>query len=305
MADTSEIQQPPLPPGSIWIVRVIALVFLLCLSVDFVATASFYLRPCLESPWVKVPMMLTAIPFLIILIKLRARTRKAGLALAACWGGAVSLIFGPLFLHALGEGSDVFAYRVLFLLVCLLHTLLFTSAVRALRSLPREATDLCTFVLAFCGTPFLLLLAMTGMADRARPSHKRAYLSELTAIFSLERIQKASESYASNFDNGYPASLAILGPSDGKAASCVNAGLIEERQAKGEWGGYDFDYRPGPAIGRPIPGCPPGAQTYTVSARPREFERSGCRSFFLDELGLIHYTYENRAATVADSKLDW
>lgn len=303
MAGTPDIQQSPRPRGSIWIVRVVALVFLLGLSVDFLATAAFYMRPCVESPLLKLPMMLPAIPYLMILVKLRARTRKKGLALAACWGGAVALGLVPLFVDAVTRGSIPPEYRAVFLVVCMLHALLFAAAVNAFRRLPREAADRSTFLLAFCGTPFLLLLAFMGMVDRQRPPHTRAYLNEFSAIGSLRKIRTASESYASYFGNGYPASLKELGPSSDHKPSCLNAGLISEWLAKGKTVSYAFDYRPGPTVGSPPPGCPPGVQTYSVSARPREFERSGCRSFFLDESGVIHYTYENRAATAADPEL--
>ncbi len=196
-------------------------------------------------------------------------------------------------------------YRAMFLVVCLLHALLFAAAVRAFRYLPREVADRRTFLLAFCGTPFLLLLAFTGMVDRNRPPHTRAYRNEVMAFISVREIRTASENYASYFGKGYPVSLAVLGPADGKTASCLHAGLINEAQAKGERVGYTFDYRPGPTVGKPPPDCPSGVQTYTVSARPREFERSGCRSFFLDAEGRIHYTDQNRAATRDDPKLEF
>lgn len=305
MAGTPVIQESPVPRGSLWVVRVIALVFLLGLSVDFLATAWFYLRPCVESPLLKLPMMLPAIPYVMILVKLRARSRKRGLALAACWSGAVTLGLGMLFVDAATVRSITTLYRALLFVVCLLHALLFTAALTAFRNLPREVTDRRTFLLAFCGTPFLLLLAFTGMIDRNRPPHTRAYRNEVMAFISVREIRTASENYASYFGNGYPAGLAVLGPPDGKAASCVNAGLINEAPAKGERAGYTFDYRPGPTVGKPPSDCPPGVQTYTVSARPREFERSGCRSFFLDEAAVIHYTNENRAATAADPALEW
>ncbi len=259
-------------------------------------------RPCVESWLFQLLRLLTAVPFLVILVKLRARTRWKGLVLAACWGGGVSLAVLILVLPETALNRTLWA---LFLLIGLAHALLFVAAVKALYSMPAEAHARCDLVLALLGTPFLMLLAMAGLADRNRPPHKRAYLNEISAISTLKKIRTASESYATAFSNGYPSSLMVLGPADEKGPGCARAGLVDERQARGEWASYTFEHHPGPVIGRPATACPPGVQDYSVSARPREFERSGCRSFFLDVEGRIHYTYQNRAATRDDPKLEF
>ena len=68
-------------------------------------------------------------------------------------------------------------------------------------------------------------------------------------------------------------------------------------------GDYRYEYRPGPPIENPPEGCRPGAQSFTMSARPLEYGKGGRRSFFLDESGEIRSTVEDRAATAEDPPL--
>ena len=58
--------------------------------------------------------------------------------------------------------------------------------------------------------------------------------------------------------------------------------------------GYIFQYVPGPAdaSGR--------ITSYTISARPVTYRKTGTRSFLLDETGKIRATPEHRAATARD-----
>ena len=51
-------------------------------------------------------------------------------------------------------------------------------------------------------------------------------------------------------------------------------------------------------------GCAvPGVKSYTLTARPLVYYRTGTRSFFTDETGVIRMTAEDRAATADDPPL--
>jgi hypothetical protein len=80
--------------------------------------------------------------------------------------------------------------------------------------------------------------------------------------------------------------------------------LIDTVLAGGQKAGYIYTYTPGPPVKQPAAGCPAGAESYTVSARPRVFGKTGGRSFFTDHSGVIRMTRDDRAATVSDPPIN-
>jgi hypothetical protein len=62
--------------------------------------------------------------------------------------------------------------------------------------------------------------------------------------------------------------------------------------------GYSFDYRGEPSD-KTVEGCKV-AKNYMATARPVVFGKTGRRSFFVDQTGVIRCTSENRSATVGD-----
>ncbi len=124
--------------------------------------------------------------------------------------------------------------------------------------------------------------------------------NQASAVSSLRTINTSLATYISTYEGGYPPSLKALGP--GPAADCNRAGLIDEVLASGKKSGYVFEYRPGPPTKSARAGCPAGAETYTVVARPAKYGEAGSKmSFFTDESGVIRSTTEDREATAADS----
>jgi len=116
---------------------------------------------------------------------------------------------------------------------------------------------------------------------------KRPCESETGAVDSLRALNYAQMEYEQTHpESGYAPTLAEL-----RAET-----LIDEVLATGTAHEYGFALTSGPrqSAGRIV--------AYTVLAEP-SFHFARCPSFFTDETGVIRFTRENRAATVADSPL--
>lgn len=170
--------------------------------------------------------------------------------------------------------------------------------------------------------PLILLIAFINVSPRSSPRHvavrplwsEDLIADEYNAIRVVQELNAAASTYEATYGNGYPPSLDVLKPPPpGSRPSCRAAGLSEEL---GSWplsvntssgyfrdedgSGHVFTYIPGPPVDRPVPGCPPGAESYTFTARPKPYNEAGIRSYFTTQYGKIHYTNEDRPATAED-----
>ncbi len=116
--------------------------------------------------------------------------------------------------------------------------------------------------------------------------------NQARAVGALRTVNTAAVYYASMYNVGYPKSLAAMGEGEG-APNQEHAGLIDKTLASGKKSGYIFTYRPGPLVNGRI-------DTYTVVARPMQYGKTGIRSFFTDQSGVIRVTNENREPTAGD-----
>src|SRR5437016_2011604 len=87
------------------------------------------------------------------------------------------------------------------------------------------------------------------IAAIAIPSLLHAKMSgnEASAVGSLHAIITAAQTYASTYGQGYPSTLAKMGPA--AVATASNADLIDAILASGVKSGYTFSYSAGPAVG--------------------------------------------------------
>jgi len=117
---------------------------------------------------------------------------------------------------------------------------------------------------------------------------------------SLRTINSACELYARTYrEHGYPRRLGQLGPTDsGNSEGPEHAGFISSVLASGSKSGYAYTYTPGPLDqgGR--------TTTYSVTARPQVFGKTGRRSYYTDQTGVIRFTNENRTPVASDPVLD-
>jgi hypothetical protein len=115
------------------------------------------------------------------------------------------------------------------------------------------------------------------------------------ASYAVRSITVANGKYRALYpERGFAPSLQALGGSGGSAAA---AGLLESSVTSGRDENYTMIYTPGPtdSAGRIL--------RYTLSARPRQYQVTGTRSYFADESGIVRWTNENRPATKNDAPL--
>ena len=164
-------------------------------------------------------------------------------------------------------------------------------------------------VLGYLG---LMVLPVMIVAAIAIPNLLRARMAanEASAVGSLRVIETAAISYDSQFENGFPSSLEVLGGVPGGASTCNHASLIDGPLASGRKSGYVFTYTPvfpgnsaAPVISpkAAAKGCTSGgASGFTVNAEPVQRGTTGARSFFADQTGVIRFSSNGESAT-ADS----
>ncbi len=147
--------------------------------------------------------------------------------------------------------------------------------------------------------PIVLIIAAIALPNLMR---SRMLADESSAIGSLRTIYAASTAYAATYGNGFPPSLAALGPAPtgGNSASCDHADMIEHVLADGRKDGYVFRYvgeNPLPSV---APGCShPGFSGFTIDADPVTRGTTGRRSFFMGPSGVIRYN-NTQSATASD-----
>ncbi len=145
----------------------------------------------------------------------------------------------------------------------------------------------------------ILIIAAIAIPNLMR---SRMLANETSAIGSMRTIYTAATTYSATYGNGYPPSLAALGPppGGGNNATCDYADLIPSMLAKGRKSGYIFTYagsHPLPSAGQ---GCSnPGFESYSIHADPVTRGQTGQRSFFMDLSGTIHYN-TTQSATATD-----
>lgn len=115
------------------------------------------------------------------------------------------------------------------------------------------------------------------------------------AVKSLSKYSAAMDLYASTYAS-YPPKLSALAAQKepGKNAPSMLDPDLMCAQASCASDGYRFEYRPRFVDGRVV--------SYTISARPLEFEESGKYNFLLAADGKIYQTRENRDALLTDGE---
>lgn len=134
----------------------------------------------------------------------------------------------------------------------------------------------------------ILIIAAIAIPNLLR---SRMAANEASAVGSLRTINTAAVTYSSTYGNGFPPSLAALGPpAGGGQPSCDFAGLIDSVLASGQKSGYQFTYTGGNPIPQAAPNCgAPGFNTYQLTANPITPGTTGIRYFYTDESGVIRF----------------
>ena len=145
-------------------------------------------------------------------------------------------------------------------------------------------------------------------AQRAAPSMPAEFNQTMT-IVELQTLSQAQQTYAKTYGKGFASSLEVLGPPpQWYHATADRAGLLSKQGTPfltdqdathfTEFG-YQFTYRAGE------PDASGNITRYAMSARPTQFGKTGNRSFFMDESGVIHAIDSDGLATKDDRVADF
>jgi len=129
----------------------------------------------------------------------------------------------------------------------------------------------------------ILIIAAIAIPNLLRA---RITANETSAVGSVRAINTATVQYSSTYGNGFPPSLASLGPAT--PATCNAADLIDQVLAAGQKSGYNFAYAPGAPVAIVPPGCgAAGAVSYDINGTPITVGTTGQRSFCTDQSGVV------------------
>ena len=118
----------------------------------------------------------------------------------------------------------------------------------------------------------------------------RMAANEATAVSSLRVINTAAAAYHSTYGNGFPPTLAALGP--GVPATCDLSDLVDANlgTAPFQKSGYQFAYNPLAVRAVTPAGCAaPGGEGFVAQGNPTSVGMSGQRSFCVDSSGVIRF----------------
>lgn len=142
----------------------------------------------------------------------------------------------------------------------------------------------------------VLLLDLPTLADE----WDRAEIqnNEKSAIASMKELIEAIEKYRVTYTH-LPRNLSDLGPPAKGAPKSEQSGLVDAGLAAGRKDGYVFRYV---IVGANDSGAP---AKYQLAAIPVEYARTGTRSFFRDDSGIIHAAdHQGAVGTQLDPKID-
>lgn len=133
-----------------------------------------------------------------------------------------------------------------------------------------------------------IILIIAGIAIPNLLRSKMA-ANDASAVESIHAILTASSLYYTTYDNGYPPSAAVMGPT--ALATCNLAGLIDPllANAPNQKSGYTVTYSGQEGTVNPPTGCAaPGFNGFLIAAVPITTGITGARSFCTEEDGVIH-----------------
>lgn len=125
---------------------------------------------------------------------------------------------------------------------------------------------------------------------------KKTDINGGSAVRSLRMIVAAEQDYATHFEKGYTASLAVLGPPPDGTPYSTLVGYLDNELASGTKEGYTFVYMTGP------PDSNGRIQSYTVNANPTKAGETGTVRYFVDQTGVIRQN-PSRPATASDAPI--
>jgi type IV pilus assembly protein PilA len=135
----------------------------------------------------------------------------------------------------------------------------------------------------------ILIIAAIAIPNMLR---SRMAANQASAVSNLRTLTSASVSYWVTYNDGYPASLGVLGGISGTPATCNAAILIDQTLAiaPNQKSGYEFALTGNQGnVSNPPPGCTPGFLGYLLTAAPLSPGVTGNISYCSDESGVLHF----------------
>jgi hypothetical protein len=241
------------------------------------------------------------LPLLLIVRYLQSKTLKKGLALSVAMGFTLFVVFYSWF-STERDWESAWWIQVSLVLMALSQLILAGAAIRTYYSLPKEPRDLRTLLWCFAYgfVLYIQLLVLFPFENLVLfPFENKETIHEKLAERRLEGIHTAASEYAQLFGGVFPESLGALGlPPSGQKTNCRAAGLLQRRLETS--GGYHIEYHSGPPS-TTIAGPCGGAKSYTATARPIVYGKTGSLNLYTDEGGVIRCTREDRPANASDS----
>ena len=130
----------------------------------------------------------------------------------------------------------------------------------------------------------LILLDVPAMAKQWEQADLDA--SEDAAIADLRSVASALDTYRRAYGK-LPDTLALLGPAPPNGVSPEAAGLLDADLAAGSKEGYMIRYTITPAASSLPEDEANRAETFSLASSPKEYGKTGRRSFFLDSSGIL------------------
>jgi type II secretory pathway pseudopilin PulG len=130
----------------------------------------------------------------------------------------------------------------------------------------------------------LVLLDVPMMARQWEQADLDA--SEDAAIADLRSVAAALDTYRRAYGR-LPDTLAALGPAPPNGVSQETASLLDADLATGSKDGYTIRYTITSAAGNPSEEEAIKVESFSLSSSPKEYGKSGRRSFFLDSSGIL------------------
>jgi hypothetical protein len=147
----------------------------------------------------------------------------------------------------------------------------------------------------------LLLLDVPAMAKQWEQADLDA--SEDAAIADLRSVALALETYLRAYGK-LPDTLTALGPAPPNGVSPEAASLLDADLAAGSKDGYAIRYSIKPVAGSLPQEEAAKAETFSLASSPKEYGKTGRRSFFLDSSGILRGAdKQGGVATSTDSRI--
>ena len=147
----------------------------------------------------------------------------------------------------------------------------------------------------------LLMLDLPAMAKQWEQADLDA--SEDAAIADLRSVATALDTYRRAYGK-LPDTLAVLGPAPPNGVSPEAASLVDADLAAGNKDGYTIRYRITPAAGNLPEEEANRAETFSLASSPKEYGKTGRRSFFLDSSGILRGAdRQGGVATTTDPRI--